>query len=187
MFLYASVMFRSLLSVVRFIFCFRFVLYYDVLCFCHFSQFAFFFRLSFVLCFVYVEFLLQNWIMLYFSSLFLLYVSALFVFICFPLCVWLIKIVLCSVFFLCFCYVWYVDLFLLCFLLCFYVSFAIMFRFYYMYVLCWVPICFPLWFLLGFCLYVLWQHQVCSSIGQSLEFANSAGYLSWEVCNYIVS
>ena len=131
-----------------------------------------FFRLSFVLCFVDVEFLLQNWIMLYFSSLFLLYVSALFVFICFPLCVWL-KIVLCFVFSLCVCYVWYVDLFLLCFLLCFHLVLPS----------CSCLICillnsdlFSSMILLGFCFYVLWQHQVCSSIGQALEFANSVGF-----------
>ena len=131
-----------------------------------------FFRLSFVLCFVYVEFLLQNWVMLYFSSLFLLYVSALFVFMCFPLCVWL-KSVLCFVLFLCFCYVWYVDLFLLCFLLCFHLVLPS----------CFCLICillnsdlFSSMILLGFCFYVLWQHQVCSSIGQALEFANSVGF-----------
>jgi hypothetical protein len=72
--------------------------------------------------------------------------------------------------------------FLLCFLLCFYFVLQSCFGS----IICIIMLSSDMFssiFLLGFCLYVLWQHQVCSSIGQSLEFANSAGY--W--CNYIVS
>ena len=45
--------------------------------------------------------------------------------------------------------------------------------------LIWIMLKSDMWssmFLLGFCLYVLLQYQVFSSIGQSLEFANSVGF-----------
>ena len=84
----------------------------------------------------------------------------------------LLKIGLCLVF-LRFCYDCYVDLFSVVFF--FYVSILLCndFLFYMYYVEFGL---FSSVFLLGFCLYVLWQHQICSSIWQSLEFAKSVGF-----------
>ena len=95
------------------------------------------------------------------------YVSVLCVFDCFLSCFWL-KSVMCVVDFLLSLICWFSVFF-------FYVSICLQ--------SCFCSICILLksdmWssmFLLGFCLYVLLQYQVFSSIGQSLEFANSVGF-----------
>ena len=115
-------------------------------------------------------FLLKIWIMLCFSSMCLLCFRFMFFFIFSVM--FLLKIGLRLVF-LRFCYDCYVDLFSVVFL--FYVSILLCndFLFYMYYVEFGL---FSSVFLLGFCLYVLWQHQICSSIWQSLEFAKSVGF-----------
>ena len=109
-----------------------------------------------------------------------------------------LKSELCCVFVLCFCYVSVFSFFLLCFwlklvyvlffyvsvmfvmLVCFLLCFLLCFHSALQWFFCFICIMlnsdlFSSVFLLGFCLYALWQHQTCSSIWQSLEFAKSVG------------
>ena len=182
MFLYASVMFCSLL----FIFCFIFVF---LLCSVLFrSVFLIFcFTFCFLLCFCYFHLF---HIFLNFTFCFMLYsfhVSADF----------LLETELCNVLVVCFCYVSVLCVFLCSFLfltkicyvcgrfllclICWFSVFFSMFPFCLQsrFCLIWIMLKSDMWssmFLLGFCLYVLLQYQVFSSIGQSLEFANSVGF-----------
>ena len=231
MFLYVSVMFGSLLSILCFMFCF-------MLCFCYVWQFALYFMfyggvffVMFPLCWsVCSRFLFYVlWCVLcYVSDIFCSLLSTLcfwslcmfcfqyvsqfaFYLMCYvlfyvllPLC-FCLKSELCCVLVLCFCYVsvlcfslfflfcfclklvyvlfFYVSVMivmLICFLLCFFLCFHSALQWFsVLYVLCWIRFvffCVSVGFLLGFCLYVLWQHQICSSIWQSLEFAKSVGF-----------
>ena len=86
----------------------------------------------------------------------------------------LIKIGLCLVF-LRFCYDCYVDMFS--------VVFFSMFPFCFAMIFCFICIMlnsdlFSSVFLLGFCLYVLWQHQICSSF---VQFSNLPSQLASEL------
>ena len=178
MFLYASVMFRSLL----FIFCFIFVFCYVsvlfpsvflifcftfcfLLCFCYFSPVSY--CLIFFVCFMLYSF--------HFSADFLLATEICNVlvvvsgFMCFSLCSFLFLTKKCCVCGRC----------LLCLICWFSVVFS-MFPFCLQSCFCLICIMLKsdMWsstFLLGFCLYVLLQYQV-SLPGQSLEFANSVGF-----------
>ena len=180
MFLYVSVMFRSLLSILCFTFCF-------ILIFCYVWQFALYFMFFWcVLCYVSVLFCsllstLCYWSLCMFCFQYvsqfafylmfyvLFYVCLLFCFclkseLCcvFVLCfcyvsvffffsvMFLIKIGLCLVF-LCFCYVCYVDLFSLCFLLCFH---SVLQSFFCSICIMLNSDLFSSVFLLGFCSYV---------------------------------
>ena len=183
MFLYASVMFRSLL----FIFCFIFVFCYVsvlfpsvflifcftfcfLLCFCYFSPVSY--CLIFFVCFMLYSF--------HFSADFLLateicnvlvVVSVLCVFLCVLSCFWR-KNVVCVVDV---CYVWYVG----------FLSFFSMFPFCLQSCFCLICIMLKsdMWsstFLLGFCLYVLLQYQVFSSRAIP-RICQLSWLLSWEV------
>ena len=99
------------------------------------------------------------------------YVSVLCFSLFFLFCFWL------NLVYVLFFYVSVMCVMLVCFLLCFLLSFHSVLQSFF------CSICivlnsdlFSSVFLLGFCLYVLWQHQICSSFCAVLEFAKSVGF-----------
>ena len=180
---YVSVMFGSLLCILCFLVCFMLCFCYVLpllstlcfwslcmFCFQYVSQFALYLSLfdvlCLVLCFASVMFLFKIWITLCFSSMFLL---------CFRFFFFLLRFWL-KLFFVLFFYLSVMFVMLICFLLCFFLCFHSALQCFF----CFICIMlnsdlFSYVFLLGFCLYAFWQHQICSSIWQSLEFAKSVG------------
>ena len=159
-------MFCSLLSTLCFwslcMFCFQFV-----------SQFVFY-----LMCYVlfYVLLMLRFCLNSELCCVLVLcfcYVSVLCLFLLFPLCFWL------NLVYVLFFYVSVMCVMLVCFLLCFLLSFHSVLQSFF------CSICivlnsdlFSSVFLLGFCLYVLWQHQICSSF---VQFSNLPSQLASEL------
>ena len=159
-------MFCSLLSTLCFwslcMFCFQFV-----------SQFAFYLMCNVLF---YVLLMLRfclNYELCCVLVLCVCYVSVLCLFLFFLFCFWL------NLVYVLFFYVSVMCVMLVCFLLCFLLSFHSVLQSFF------CSICivlnsdlFSSVFLLGFCLYVLWQHQICSSF---VQFSNLPSQLASEL------